>query len=83
MARTEEASGGGTIETWTVVYARDQSPVRGIVYGRTDEGLRFVANSDQADATFAALTSDNVVGRRVRLDHDPASGRNRASLDRG
>ncbi|MCB1747272.1 MAG: hypothetical protein KDK06_08845 [Gammaproteobacteria bacterium] len=83
VARTEEASGGGTIETWTVVYARDQSPVRGIVYGRTDEGLRFVANSDQDDATFAALTSDNVVGRRVRLDHDPASGRNRASLDRG
>jgi acetyl-CoA C-acetyltransferase len=82
VARTEQARGNGVIESWTVVYARDRSPARGIVYGRTDEGLRFVANSEEDAATFAALTSSaNVVGRRVRLAHDAASGLNRASLD--
>ncbi len=78
--RIDLASGMGTIETYTVVYARDHSPVRGIVYGRTDDGLRFVANSGTDAATFEALTSANRIGRRVHLRSDPGSGTNRAKL---
>ncbi len=80
IARVESAQGGGTIDTYTVVYARDQSPAHGIVYGRTDEGLRFVANSMEDPATFAALTTTNQIGRRVHLQVDPAAGTNRAAL---
>lgn len=80
VARTEHVQGGGTIETYTVVYARDHSPVRGLVYGRTDEGLRFVANSDEDDATFAALTAENQIGRQVNLTVESATGTNRAEL---
>ncbi len=80
VARVEAATGGGTIETYTVVYARDQSPAYGIVYGRTDAGLRFVANCVEDDATFAALTRDNQIGSRVQLHVDTAKGVNRAAL---
>ena len=46
----------------------------------TDEGLRFVANSMEDPATFAALTTTNQIGRRVHLQVDPAAGTNRAAL---
>ncbi len=59
--------GGGVIETWTVVYDREQRPARGIVYGRTERGLRFVANLPHDDAVYAEFTGENVVGRRVDL----------------
>ena len=64
--------GGGVIETWTVVYDREQRPARGIVYGRTDAGLRFVANLPHDDAVYAEFTGENVVGRRVDLAGDGA-----------
>lgn len=80
IAHQEVVEGEGTIEAYTVVYARDQSPVRGIVYGRTAAGLRFVANTASDPLTFEALTATNQVGRRVGLAHERASGLNRAEL---
>lgn len=80
IAHQDAVNGAGTIETYTVVYARDQAPVRGIVYGRTSAGLRFVANTPNDARTFEALTAENQVGREVRLTHEPASGLNRAEL---
>ncbi|MEQ8662498.1 MAG: hypothetical protein RLW62_16910 [Gammaproteobacteria bacterium] len=59
--------GHGTIETWTVLYDRARDPVRGIIYGRTDDGRRFIANSADEAAAYGALTGENVVGRRVAL----------------
>ena len=63
----EQVSGAGSIETYTVIYYRDQQPARALVYGRTDAGLRFVANTDGSAASFAALTGENQVGRKVHL----------------
>ncbi len=77
--RVETFNGGGTIETYTVVYARDHSPLRGIIFGRTEAGQRFVANSETNAATFDALTQENCIGRKVCVTSDQ-TGVNRASL---
>ncbi len=63
----EHPRGSGRIETWTVVYDRERNPARGIVYGRTMGGARFVANSPHDAASYAALTDENVIGRQVEL----------------
>ncbi len=70
---------GGTFETYTVVYARDHSPARGIIFGKTESGRRFVANSETNAATFDALTQENCIGRQVRVASDQ-TGMNRAHL---
>ena len=80
VPRAESVDGEGTLETYTVIYARDHRPVRGLLYGRTDEGVRFVANSAERDEVFAELTTENCVGRRLRLSSDRDSGCNRAEI---
>ncbi len=80
VAQTDAASGEGTLETYTVIYARDHSPEKALLYGKTDDGLRFVANSDAQADTFDYLTTGNRVGARVALRYSPASQTNRAHL---
>lgn len=80
VARTETPSGEGTIETYTVIYARDHSPERCLVYGKTAEGLRFVANAPTDAVTVSALTAENCVGRKVQLSHDRTTSLNSATL---
>ncbi len=63
----EHPTGEGTIETWTVLYNRELEPVRGIIYGRTATGGRFVANSADDPATLASLTAENRIGEPVVL----------------
>ena len=63
----EHPTGSGTIETYTVIYDREQQPARALVYGRTDGGLRFVANTDGSAASFAAFSAENQVGNKVVL----------------
>lgn len=67
VAVAEQASGGGTLETYTVIYDRDQQPRRALLYGRTDAGLRFIANTSGDAASFTALSNDNLVGSAVQL----------------
>lgn len=67
VAIAEQVSGEGSIETYTVIYDREQQPTRALVYGRNTDGLRFVANTDGSAASFAALTGENQVGRKVHL----------------
>ncbi len=74
-------SGRGRIETYTVIYARDQSPVCGVVYGRTAGGARFVANVPDEAASYTALSGENVIGRTVTLHHDPATQHSVARLE--
>ena len=80
VPRVQAATGLGTIETYTVIYARDQSPEKGLIYGKTDAGLRFVANSPSDPATFARLTTENPIGARVSLSHDAGRGINVATF---
>lgn len=67
VAIADEANGEGTLETYTVIYDREQQPARALLYGRLSDGLRFVANTDGSAASFAALSGENQVGRKVRL----------------
>ncbi|MCK6554615.1 acetyl-CoA acetyltransferase [Candidatus Binatia bacterium] len=58
-----EPQGRGTIETYTVVYARDGAPEKGIVVGRLSDGSRFVANTPSDRAVLESLTEREGVGR--------------------
>jgi acetyl-CoA C-acetyltransferase len=78
VAIAERAEGHGRIETYTVIYDRDQTPARALVYGRTEGGQRFVANTAGDAPTYAELTRENQVGRAVRLG--TVEGMNRAEL---
>ncbi len=69
--RVETFNGPDTIETYTVVYARDHSPSCGIIVGKTAFGQRFVANSESDQATFDALTNENCIGRAVSVARGP------------
>ncbi len=67
----ETPSGKGVIDTYTVVYHPDHTPAYGVIYGRTDQGNRFVANTVNDPDVFTALTGRDMIGTTVRLSHDP------------
>jgi len=72
---TDEARGKASVETYTVLYGRDGAPERGIVVGRLEDGVRFIANTpDDRDAleSFAAVEN---VGREGSAS--ARGGRNR------
>lgn len=58
----------GTIETYTVVYAKDR-PHYAIVIGRLPDRRRFIARADDAE-TVGALVADDPLGRSVALTND-------------
>ncbi|UCF95332.1 MAG: hypothetical protein JSW39_14685 [Desulfobacterales bacterium] len=76
----DEGSGKAVIETYTVIYTRDGRPLRAVIYGTTDEGLRFVAQTPPAAEIFDRLTIRNQVGASVRLRHDASQNLNIAEL---
>ena len=54
----ENHAGPAVIEAYTVTYARDGDPLRGVVIGRTPQGERVMARVPTSDAkTLALLTS--------------------------
>ena len=55
-------SGSGTVETYSVLYDRDQTPTRGIVLGRYDNGERFVANTPTEG--LSEFVAEEQIGRR-------------------
>lgn len=58
----ERPSGAATIETYTVVHAREGYHM-GIVIGRDAEGRRFAANTPNDPALLAAMEASEQVGR--------------------
>jgi acetyl-CoA C-acetyltransferase len=62
----ELPEGPATIETYTVVHAR-QGYRMGILIGRDQEGRRFVANTPRDEATLAAMEASEQIGRRGRV----------------
>lgn len=63
---TDDVSGGGTIEAYTVQYDREGAPSRGIIVGTTDDGTRFVANAFDR-STLDGLVSSEGVGVKGTL----------------
>jgi len=67
VAIDPEPRGKGRVETYTVVYDREGAPVRGILLGRTEENLRFLAQAPQDRDVLESLTVAEGVGRLGRL----------------
>ena len=61
-----KASGGGTVETYTVVCGQ-AGPEQGVVIGRLDNGRRFVAHTPNDPATLENMMNSDVIGRRGQV----------------
>ncbi len=76
----EKVSGRGYIETYTVIYKKDGTPDYTLIYGKTEKGVRFIANSNTDPDSIMALTTENHVGQPVHLRYDELRKRNVADL---
>lgn len=74
VAVDEHPTGHGRVEAYTVLHDAHSEPVLGIIAGRTDQGLRFVANLPDDHDVLRSFTVEEGVGRTGRL-HD-RDGRN-------
>lgn len=73
-ATTETADGPATIETYTVMHDR-KGPSYAILYGRLDDGTRFIANTPEDSALLSDMASTDYMGAKGRVS--PAEdGRN-------
>lgn len=76
----EQPRGTGTIETYTILYARDGRPLQAVLYGKTLQGLRFIAQTEPEPEIFFELTRHCQVGRTVKLGYNKKLNLNIASL---
>jgi acetyl-CoA C-acetyltransferase len=72
----DQATGPGTIETYTLIYTRDQKPSYAVVYGRTRDNFRFIARMPNHPDVFKHLTSKNRIGQKVNIKFDPSANMN-------
>jgi acetyl-CoA C-acetyltransferase len=60
-ATTETANGRATVETWTVMHERGE-PAYAIIYGRLDDGTRFIANTPADRDLLTEMTQRDFLG---------------------
>src|SRR5262249_7599984 len=70
-----DPSGPGTIETYTVLYFRDGTPIQALVVGRLDDGRRFLAQTPDDRALFEAMTAREAIGWPGRVSVRDGVGR--------
>jgi acetyl-CoA C-acetyltransferase len=68
----EQAEGGATVETYTVVTDRKGKRF-GIVVGRDAQNRRFLANTPDDDATLGFMMRDEILGRRGEVTPGPTN----------
>jgi acetyl-CoA C-acetyltransferase len=71
---TDPIEGAGRVETYTVIFERDGTPVRGIILGRGAEGRRFVANTPEDRQLLESLVARDPIGSQGTLRQE--EGRN-------
>ncbi|MEM7469084.1 MAG: hypothetical protein AAF387_19680, partial [Pseudomonadota bacterium] len=71
VASVENYRGEGLIDTYTVVYSRERTPVKTIVLGTATNGARFVANTDGEDEVFEQFLNHNQIGKQVLVEPGP------------
>lgn len=59
---SDDVTGRGTVEAYTVQFDREGAPSRGIMIGSTDQGTRFVANAPFDRDTLEDLVANEAVG---------------------
>ena len=67
----EAPEGEATVETYTAGYQGGE-PAYGFVIGRTPGGARFLARVEDDPDTLAAMTTDEVIGRKGTVRRSPA-----------
>lgn len=73
-------SGTGIIDTYTVIYAPDQAPSYGVIYGKTPDQERFVAKARDHPDLFAWLMEKNRIGQPVQVRFNASAKVNLAGL---
>ena len=63
------AEGAASIETYTVTHDQ-KGPSSAIVIGRLDDGSRFIANTAPDTDLWAAMQTEDFLGRQGRVSHD-------------
>lgn len=76
----EEVNGTGFIQTYTIIFSGDQSPAYAVIYGKTLEGMRFIARTPDSPEIFRALMRENQVGQKVRIKFDSSKNMNLVDL---
>jgi acetyl-CoA C-acetyltransferase len=71
---TESPNGDATIETYTVLYDRDNQPQQGVVIGRLGElgdpkAERFVAMVDDDSDVLEGMTQEDMIGSKGFVSH--------------
>jgi len=72
----EEARGKSRVESYTVLYGRDGEPYEGIVIGRETSNNRFLAKVKPEKGLLGAMTREEIIGRRGKVEYDPSSATN-------
>ena len=60
------ADGAAVIETYTVIHDR-KGPSYSILYGRLDDGSRFIANTESDPALLAEMETTEYLGRKGQV----------------
>lgn len=66
-----DPAGNGIVEAYTVVHRRDGAAEGGVVVGRLDDGVRFIARLPADAELLASLERSEGVGRRGRVHTTP------------
>jgi len=77
----EAAQGAGAVETYTVVFGREGEPKFAVVFGRLEDGSRFIANAEPDPELLRWMTEEEMVGRKAKVRHDAETGRNMVAIE--
>ena len=75
----EEAQGTFMVETYVVSYDRDGLPNLAVLVANNEVGDRVFAVNDEALPLIESMSTEEPIGKRVRVYHDVSSGLNRFS----
>ncbi|MFX1324845.1 MAG: hypothetical protein ACFE8N_07805 [Promethearchaeota archaeon] len=78
----EKANGKFKVDGYSIFYHRTGEPVRGVIIGTLENGIRSVAIIDGNPDVFSRLETQELVGKIVKVQYDPVECKNMVvSLD--
>ena len=67
------------LETYVVSYNKEGTPILAVIIAYNDKGERLFAVNDTDVPLLLSMTTDEPIGKKVRVHHDSSSGLNRFS----
>jgi acetyl-CoA C-acetyltransferase len=77
----EAPRGDGVVEAYTVIFGRAGEPNFAIVFGRLEDGDRFIANTEPDAELLRWMTQEEMVGRKAKVRHDAETDRNIVTIE--